>query len=194
MGPPTVDRFFFTSVNLIKTPPHRDLPTSQSHVEKNSLSPSPQVINTVRACVCGCTWTCVPLCVCGGGLVQTCHCVFLDCSPDVRIYKGLYYGDSKGNAGSQNTGQGGSRFGSSRHVPLLCLREMWTTAQACFYSDLPRERERPLLFLIRAHICIQKPRPKTGTPKLLVEMNSHNTLHCIHRGKVSQQVQNFLTG
>lgn len=68
MGPPTVDRFFFTSVNLIKTPPHRDLPTSQSHVEKNSLSPSPQVINTVRACVCGCTWTCVPLCV--GGAVS----------------------------------------------------------------------------------------------------------------------------
>lgn len=62
---------------------------------------------------------------------------------------------------------------------VLPQGEMWTTIQTCFCSDLPREWETPLFFLIRDHVLTQKPRPKANTPKLLAEMNSHDKRHLL---------------
>lgn len=68
-----------------------------------------------------------------------------------------------------NTGQGRSSCQSSYHVPLLCTGVIWETIWLSSAPNSQKEWERPLLFLVRDHVCTQKPCRNASTPKLLEE-------------------------
>lgn len=84
---------------------------------------------------------------------------------NTRVSNCLYYGDSKGKGGSKG-----------KHKPTE-YKAGWkpprvNNQQVRFCSDLPRERERPLLSLSRDQVTADRsdaPRQVTRPPKLLAE-------------------------